>query len=248
MYKAATAQRRTHRRRLSVAGSLASIVPSRHVIDTRLVVSPSYDLPSFDCKVFKLDKDIYFIHESALGAETVIGRISKSSKGLLSGSTWQIFAGKDEPVAVLKQSSRASTLNSTFSIYAGSDAKSGSCVYSVLKKLRSSKLRVYDGDSTKDLSMLNCFCFISPERVHIKTRDGSALGEAAGGTIVDWRQQNSVLRVGKGFDLILAFACFCLADMFESVCPSPPASALQELSESVRNAQRVDFLSTLGWT
>ena len=238
--------RSRHRRRMSVMGAkLVSQIPPRHVTDNRFVVAPTYAFPSFDIHCFKMEKDLCFFHQSPSLPLTMLCRITKLPKNLLGAATWQIFAGNGEPVAVIKQAIRS--INPTFYMFLGTDSVKRDCIYTFQKKLRSSKVRVFNGEGTKEAVLLNCFCLIGSDRVCIKLKDGKALGEALGETIVDWRCQTNMIRIGKGFDVLLAAACFCLADVFEAHALDVPPSMVSDVRAARQQASRVDYRAMMGW-
>ena len=93
----------------------------------------------------------------------------------------------------------------------------GQIAYTLRRKGKS-KIYVFEGDTEKDTSMLRYVCQFGADRVCIKRRDESSLGIALGATLVDWRPDPNPaalldkVRIGSGFDVFLAMACFGLAD------------------------------------
>jgi hypothetical protein len=236
--------RRRQKRRASVGGSLlASQMTPRNFVDSRFIVSPKYMLPTFDLLCAKVDRDIYFIHIDGMGVSTVFFRVSRLPKSLLGQQSWQIYCGKNEPIAVLKQAGMS--LTSAFYLFTGTDAEKGSVVYTFVKKLRSTKIRIFQGEGYKESALLRYFCFIASDRVFIKLTDIKSLGEVAGETIADWRMQTSSLRMGKGFDSTLAVACFCLADYFDPLTIEASTQARTAVASSA--SAKHDYRSLFGW-
>jgi len=246
------ASRQRARRRSSIAGArIASQIPSRTIVDSRFVVSPQYAYPAFDVVSYKINKDLYFFHRpSDTQPYQCVFRIEKLAKGILGAPTWQIYAGSSEPLAVIKQVAR--TLSPTFFLFRGTDAKKGEVVYTFRKKARSTKIRVFTGEGYKETALLTYFCLLGDDRLCIKLKDASAIGgEALGETIMDWRVQTSILRIGKGFDICLAAASFCIADSVSPHSLQVPAEIQEVIMQSVRVADRSgpdqSFRQVCGW-
>jgi hypothetical protein len=243
-------RRRRSSVRRSVAGAkIASQVPSRNIVDSRFVINPTCAMQSFDLFTCKVDssKDIYLLYRNELGEFRCMFRIAKLPKSLLGAATWQIYIGNSEPIAVLKQVAR--TLNPTFYLFKGTDAEKGTVVYSFLKKLRGTKIRIFNGEGCKEAALLTHFCLIGDDRVCVKLKDTKSLGEALGETIVDWRLQTCIMRIGRGFDVCLAAACFCLAEFFEAHSLDTEGETTLEVTEALKfeNLSPVDWRDLLGW-
>ncbi len=218
LYQTSSSRRSTRRRSSMIMAPLVSQLPSHMVVDHRLVV-PTNSVNSIDffCCKFDQKEHCFFARDLLSGKFGLVFRIvklpAKSLIGIGITSTWQIYLGENQPLAVIKQTGMK--LNSTFFVFAGEDSNKGRLIYMLFKKLRSSKIRIYEGDN-KTMDSLSHFCLYADDRVFVKLRDKKALGEALGETIVDWRAQNGTLRVGGGFDATLACACLVLAESMTS--------------------------------
>lgn len=218
-----TTSRRRMRRRSSVNTALAFQIPSRNLVDFRLVLDVNSSLPQLDLLCSQVDKDTCFFHRARDGSLHLLFRAAKlHARGLL--GAWQIYLGHDEPLAMLKQSLMA--LNPTYFLFRGSDADKGALVYTLVKKLRSQKIRIFEGDS-KSVDALSHFCLYGDDRIFVKLKDSKAIGgQGLGDTILDYRQLNGMLRIGRGFDTCLAVACFVLCQVFAGVAYESAAAPL----------------------
>jgi hypothetical protein len=165
----------------------------------------------------------------------------------LKPATFQIYGGTSDVHLVQLQANRL-VKPKVFKLTYENDV-----IYTLRKKGKS-KIQVIEGDSVAP-DFVRYVVQFGPDRICIKTRDASGLGITLGDTNVDWRPDPNPqalldqVRLGSGFDVILAMACFGLADWAFDYGKTITASA--DIKKKVSDASvklkgsSVDFVKAL---